>query len=172
MVRCKLKRVPDQWRVHWQCEFQQENPKRASCWVLRSWLFAVTKKRTLLVFHLWDEGCYIVSESEHLPNRMPEDMPWRGSLEVNILTQCYQEYCQSCCVEPKDKTVSRCRYEHYKSSGSVQQALERGASIKDLEFDFARGYMSLLGVEETMSKFSTVALFALLWCTVTFSVVL
>ena len=34
----------------------------------------------------------------------------------------------------------------------MQQALERGASIKDLEFDFARGYMSLLGVEETMSE--------------------
>lgn len=52
--------------------------------------------------------------------------------------------------------MAHCRYNHYKASSTVEEALGRGASVKDLEFDYARGYMTLLGVEENWATAGSV----------------
>ena len=48
----------------------------------------------------------------------------------------------------KDKTMSFIRYNRYKSCRSIGDALQAGATLKDLEFDYQRGYMELENVTD------------------------
>lgn len=51
-------------------------------------------------------------------------------------------------LEPKAKSCANLRYARYQPSTSIGQAISLGALLKDLDHDFARGFLKLVKVED------------------------